>query len=130
MQHPSQQRILAAFATGEIGIETVAYLLIEDAKERYPAAKAAYDANASERATRAREQLEMIENETAAGPTFYDCDQDGRRLDKAPQVPAPKPAAWAQPANAATASDEASDSEGDAPSRPGPREERDIDFDE
>jgi len=134
LQHPSQQLFLAAYAAGEIGIETTAVRLLADVKERYPAARAAYDADAPERAIRARVQREMIENRTAAGPTFYDCDRDGRRLDAVEQAPALKPAARAQPANAAltgaTAPDENSDSEGDAPYQPGPGKERDIDFDE
>jgi hypothetical protein len=109
LNYPGQQAILADFAAGEIGVETTAYLLIQEAKERFPTVKAAIDAAAYERATRARELREMAENEKAAGPTFVEYTPEGRPVNEpAPlppgallEVPAPSTEAAATPAVAA-----------------------------
>ncbi|MDF7815456.1 hypothetical protein [Hymenobacter sp. YC55] len=88
LSHPGQQKILADFAAGEIGVETTAYLLIQEAKERFPALKAAREAEAEQRETRAREAREMAENEKANGPTFVDYTPEGRPVNE-PAKPLP-----------------------------------------
>lgn len=80
---PGQQAILAEFGLGQIGIETTVYRLIQEVKERFPAVKAAREAAGYERATRAREQREMAENEQAAGPTFVEYTPEGRPVNEA-----------------------------------------------
>jgi len=85
LSHPGQQKILADFAAGEIGVETTAYLLIQEAKERFPALKAAREAEAEQRETRAREAREMAENEKANGPTFVDYTPEGRPVNEPPK---------------------------------------------
>lgn len=88
LSHSGQQKILADFAAGEIGVETTAYLLIQEAKERFPALKAAREAEAEQRETRAREAREMAENEKANGPTFVDYTPEGRPVNE-PSKPLP-----------------------------------------
>ena len=85
---PGQQAILGEFAAGQIGIETTVYQLMQEVKERFPALKAAREAAADERATRARELREMAENEKAAGPTFVEYTPEGRPVNEPALLPA------------------------------------------
>ena len=87
LNYPGQQPILANFAAGEIGVETTAYLLIQEAQERFPAMKAAIEAEAYDRATRARELQEMADNEKAAGPTFVDYTPEDRPVNEPTPLP-------------------------------------------
>ena len=89
LSHPGQKAILDDFAAGAIGVETTAYLLIEEAKERFPAFKAAREAEAEARDARARELREMAVNETAAEPQFIEYTPEGRPVK---EVPKPLPA--------------------------------------
>ena len=84
---PGQQAILAEFGLGQIGIETTVYRLMQEVKERFPAVKAAREAAGYERATRAREQREMAENEQAAGPTFVEYTPEGRPVNEPALLP-------------------------------------------
>jgi len=79
--HPNQQQYLDQYAKGEIGVETTVARTLADIKARVPALEDERNAEAAERARRARVQREMALNETADGPTFVACDADGNPLD-------------------------------------------------
>lgn len=69
-QHPTQQPIFAAYATGEIGSETTVFRLVQEALQRAPLETAKRAAAAVQRADLLRIEAEMTANETADTPTF------------------------------------------------------------
>lgn len=80
LANEEQQAALAAYQTGEVGIEATVLRVLADVRQRAPDLQAERNATAAERTRRARVQREMAQNETAAGPTFVDCDEEGNPL--------------------------------------------------